>query len=273
MYNARIKPTCLYVQNCAQICPLSAVLVSLLLVNFTARDATQPGAEPCLNCANGDRLDCAFHRRHFEARSLFTWDVCTGDWCVVDYGTLTELPVNVLQQRQQRSGSGCGRGGSSSSIGGGSGAGGGGGGSSGVDDAATDSSDGSPRTVVGTSAASAANAPAEDLAACARRLAVEMQQATAPPLIGNGRRKMAAKSEGNGRAANRHVDVSWSMAGLHTLDSCTERSKEFLRDQFNAIEFVRGAAGAGGELQTNAVPLYRMASMSSSSSSDNSDWE
>lgn len=230
------------------------MLVSLLLVNFTARDATQPGAEPCLNCANGDRLDCAFHRRHFEARSLFTWDVCTGDWCVVDYGTLAELPVSVQQRRQQRRS-------------GGSGASGGG------DGAATDSSDGAPRAT-GIASGAATNAAAEDLAACARRLAVDMQQATAPPSIGSNRRKRAAtggEDGANGGAADRHVDVSWSMAGLHTLDSCTERSKEFLRDQFNAIEFVRGA---GADLHATAVPLYRMASMSSaSSSSDNSDWE
>lgn len=231
------------------------MLVSLLLVNFTARDATQPGAEPCLNCSNGDRLDCAFHRRHFEARSLFTWDVCTGAWCVVDYGTLAELPVSVLQRRQQRRSAGSGSGGGD-----------------GGDGAATDSSDSAPRAT-GIASAAAANAAAEDLAACARRLAVEMQQATAPPVIGNSRRKRAAPGDegASGSAADRHVDVSWSMAGLHTLDSCTERSKEFLRDQFNAIEFVRGA---GADLHATAVPLYRMASLSSaSSSSDNSDWE
>lgn len=241
-----------------QICPLSAVLISLLLINFTARDATQPGAEPCLNCANGDRLDCAFHRRHFECRSLFAWNTHSGDWSIIDYGVLAELPASVQRHRNQQP-----MGGDGSGVAGGLGA-----------DADDDSA--SDRTTTGIG---------QDLAACARRLARELQAAPPSSLPGIGGRRDRRKRTTTGSAVVEEPlrdDVSWTMAGLHTLDSCTERSKDFLRDQYNAIEFVRGTAavdrtGGGSErlhddsglVQPTAAYLAGLMA----SSSDNSDWE
>lgn len=43
----------------------------------------------CINCSSN--LDCVFHRKHYQCCSLFTWDVATGDWTVVDYGELVEM--------------------------------------------------------------------------------------------------------------------------------------------------------------------------------------
>lgn len=63
------------------------------MIHFTARDIEPPNSlKPCLNCSNSQNLDCVFHRKHYECRILFTWDIDTGDWNVQDYGELTELP-------------------------------------------------------------------------------------------------------------------------------------------------------------------------------------
>lgn len=35
-------------------------------------------------------MDCAPHRKLYESRTLFTWNVATGDWQILDYGSLTE---------------------------------------------------------------------------------------------------------------------------------------------------------------------------------------
>lgn len=167
----------------SQICPLSAILTCLLIVNFTARDATAPGAAPCLNCTNREQLDCAFHRRHFECRSIFTWNVQSGDWTILDYGELAELLPSVLRKRNA-TGSGGG-GASTASMG----------------------TAGDAAGVAGT---------ASELTRIVRRMAREF----APSLRKDG-------------------PADW--AGLWTLDSCVDRSKERLRDQHNSIEFYRGA--------------------------------
>lgn len=46
----------------------------------------------CVNCSSNLNLDCIFHRKHYESRILFTWDIDTGEWNVLDYGELVEIP-------------------------------------------------------------------------------------------------------------------------------------------------------------------------------------
>lgn len=173
------------IDNYLQICPLSAILTCILIVNFTARDATAPGAAPCLNCTNREQLDCAFHRRHFECRSIFTWNVQSGDWTILDYGELAELSPSVLRKRNA---TGNGGGGASST---GTGTGGDGAGITGS---------------------------ASELTRIVRKMAREL-------------------------APSMRTDEPTDWAGLWTLDSCVDRSKESLRDQHNSIEFYRGPVG------------------------------
>lgn len=119
---------------------------------------------------------------------MFTWNVETGDWTILDYGELAELPPSKLRNP----------GGSSShgSVTGGSGGGG----------------------------AGASGSSASELTRIVRKMAREM----APSM----------------RRTDR-PDEDW--AGLWTLDSCVERSKEVLRDQHNSIEFYRFAVGGEEE--------------------------
>lgn len=52
-------------------------------------DIGDAGNYDCINCSSN--LDCVFHRKHYQCCSLFTWDVATGDWTVLDYGELVEM--------------------------------------------------------------------------------------------------------------------------------------------------------------------------------------
>lgn len=64
------------------------------MLHFTARDIQPPNTvKPCVNCSNTQNLDCVFHRKHFECRILFVWDIDTGEWNVQDYGDLHEVPT------------------------------------------------------------------------------------------------------------------------------------------------------------------------------------
>lgn len=242
------------------------------MVNFTARDATQPGAAPCLNCANGDRLDCAFHRRHFESRSLFAWNVRNTEWNIIDYGDLAELTSDIHQRARGQPDVMVAS--PTTAV-------------ESVDGSVSD--EGSSTTTAPTTTTLAANAAfdgAHDLAARARRWAIELR-ATLPSTQTADDGQRSRKRDGGGRIFVRNsksngagrVDdgVGWSLAGLHTLDSCTDRSKEFLRDQYNAIEFVRDAVadrgGASGVDGNRGNYLIDLNATSSSSSSDNSDWE
>lgn len=63
------------------------------MLHFTARDIQPPNTvKPCVNCTSTQNLDCVFHRKHYECRILFTWDIDTGEWNVQDYGELLEVP-------------------------------------------------------------------------------------------------------------------------------------------------------------------------------------
>lgn len=66
------------------------------MVNFTASDL-QPDASinSCINCTSNLNLDCVFHRKHYECQILFTWDTETGEWNVLDYGHLLEVPTSL----------------------------------------------------------------------------------------------------------------------------------------------------------------------------------
>lgn len=71
------------------VCPLSFILTFILMVHFTAIDTLPTGTKECLNCVNN--LDCVFHRKQYQCRTLFTWNLETGDWTVLDYGDLLEV--------------------------------------------------------------------------------------------------------------------------------------------------------------------------------------
>lgn len=66
------------------------------MVNFTASDI-QPEStiNNCINCTNNLNLDCVFHRKHYECQILFTWDIETGEWNVLDYGQLIEVSTSL----------------------------------------------------------------------------------------------------------------------------------------------------------------------------------
>lgn len=91
-----------------KVCPLSHSIVCLLMAQFTARDQlpTSPSQNNCLNCAR--KLDCVFHRHQFECRILFTWNMETGDWEVLDYGELNELrkdffsPIKIFSPNKMK---------------------------------------------------------------------------------------------------------------------------------------------------------------------------
>lgn len=63
------------------------------MVHFTASDL-QPdnNIKNCVNCSSHLNIDCLFHRKHYECQILFTWDIDTGEWNVLDYGNLIEVP-------------------------------------------------------------------------------------------------------------------------------------------------------------------------------------
>lgn len=62
------------------------------MVHFNASDL-QPysSTKSCVNCSSNLNLDCVFHRKHYECQILFTWDIESGEWNVLDYGTLLEV--------------------------------------------------------------------------------------------------------------------------------------------------------------------------------------
>lgn len=67
------------------------------MVHFTASDLHPDSSiNNCANCSSKLNLDCVFHRKHYECQILFTWDIDTGEWDVIDYGNLLEVsPVLV----------------------------------------------------------------------------------------------------------------------------------------------------------------------------------
>lgn len=66
------------------------------MAHFTARDQLMNSTK-CLNCSRN--IDCVFHRRQFECRILFTWNMEFGDWDVLDYGNLYEVPSSINHKK------------------------------------------------------------------------------------------------------------------------------------------------------------------------------
>lgn len=54
----------------------------------------------CINCSSN--LDCVFHRKHYQCCSLFTWDMATGEWSVLDYGDLVEMNKKWRNQNTKK---------------------------------------------------------------------------------------------------------------------------------------------------------------------------
>lgn len=69
------------------------------MVNFTARELQPTTTKQCLNCTSSQNLDCVFHRKYYECRTLFTWDIETGDWNILDYGDLVEVSATLANKR------------------------------------------------------------------------------------------------------------------------------------------------------------------------------
>ncbi|XP_017472984.1 PREDICTED: uncharacterized protein LOC108363958 [Rhagoletis zephyria] len=86
-----------------RVCPVSQTIICLLMAQFSARDQLPTSPTNCLNCSR--KLDCAFHRRQFECRILFTWNMENGEWEVLDYGELHECKLSDVISPIKR----CGR--------------------------------------------------------------------------------------------------------------------------------------------------------------------
>lgn len=54
----------------------------------------------CINCSSNQ--DCVFHRKHYQCSSLFTWDLTTGEWSVLDYGELVEMGKKWRNQNTKK---------------------------------------------------------------------------------------------------------------------------------------------------------------------------
>ena len=74
------------------------------MINFTAREmlpSSSPADIQCLNCSSNQHLDCVIHRKRYECRTLFTWDIETGDWNILEYGDMTEMQQRPANKRNQ----------------------------------------------------------------------------------------------------------------------------------------------------------------------------
>ncbi|XP_065372425.1 uncharacterized protein LOC135964204 [Calliphora vicina] len=90
------------------VCPISLTVFCILMAHFSAREEVSS----CLNCSR--KLSCAFHRREYECRVLFTWNMLTGEWDILDFGELQDYnhykyspkgnfsPNVTLQQRAKK---------------------------------------------------------------------------------------------------------------------------------------------------------------------------
>ncbi|XP_037027294.1 uncharacterized protein LOC119068035 isoform X2 [Bradysia coprophila] len=147
------------------VCSLSSSLTSIIIVHFTARDLISTNTKECINCTSNQNLDCVFHRKHFESRTLFTWSMENGDWQVLDYGELIEVSPTMAYKRNS-----------------------------------------------------------SELNSVVKKLAADLS------------------------ADVSKRDICYN---LRVLDSCTNKSKEILRDQHNSIEFYRNS-----NKPTNMFPSY-----------------
>ncbi|KAH8307564.1 hypothetical protein KR044_003005 [Drosophila immigrans] len=71
------------------VCPISHTITFLLMAQFSARDQLPTAPTNCLYCTG--RMGCVIHNRQYECRILFTWNMESGQWQVLDYGELKEM--------------------------------------------------------------------------------------------------------------------------------------------------------------------------------------
>ncbi|XP_034487357.1 uncharacterized protein LOC117791657 [Drosophila innubila] len=71
------------------VCPISQTISCLLMAQFSARDQMPTTPTNCMYCTG--RMGCVFHNRQYECRILFTWNMESGQWQVLDYGELKEM--------------------------------------------------------------------------------------------------------------------------------------------------------------------------------------
>ncbi|EDV93113.1 uncharacterized protein LOC6564021 [Drosophila grimshawi] len=71
------------------VCPLSQTISGLLMAQFSARDQMPTSPTNCMYCTG--RMGCNFHKGQYECRILFTWNMESGQWQVLDYGELKEI--------------------------------------------------------------------------------------------------------------------------------------------------------------------------------------
>ncbi|XP_023174258.2 uncharacterized protein LOC111601751 [Drosophila hydei] len=71
------------------VCPLSQTISCMLMAQFSARDQMPTTPTNCMYCTG--RMGCVFHNRQYECRILFTWNMESGQWQVLDYGELKEM--------------------------------------------------------------------------------------------------------------------------------------------------------------------------------------
>ncbi|XP_030559819.1 uncharacterized protein LOC115761928 [Drosophila novamexicana] len=71
------------------VCPLSQTISCMLMAQFSARDQMPATPTNCMYCTG--RMGCVFHNRQYECRILFTWNMESGQWQVLDYGELKEM--------------------------------------------------------------------------------------------------------------------------------------------------------------------------------------
>lgn len=70
------------------VCPLTETITCTMVLQFTASDASK--VKQCHNCST--TIDCRTHRKIYQCRSLFTWNIASGEWTVLDYGSLGSGP-------------------------------------------------------------------------------------------------------------------------------------------------------------------------------------
>lgn len=71
------------------VCPLTETITCTMVLQFTASDANK--VKQCHNCST--TIDCRTHRKIYQCRSLFTWNMTSGEWTVLDYGSLGPGPL------------------------------------------------------------------------------------------------------------------------------------------------------------------------------------
>ncbi|XP_058811749.1 uncharacterized protein LOC131676608 [Topomyia yanbarensis] len=76
------------------VCPLMETITCTMVLQFTASDTSK--VKQCHNCST--TIDCHTHRKIYQCRSLFTWNMTTGDWTVLDYGSLAAGPYLELKK-------------------------------------------------------------------------------------------------------------------------------------------------------------------------------